>query len=758
MPANDGSVIISTELDNKKLHKQLASLRQKIQSLDDKHEVKSGTLAALKKEAGFLAAHLDEAKAKLEALKTGPTYTPKSAIKEQERTVAAIQRQYDLADNKVIRMERDLGETARQADILRGRAGDIEKTLSGAADESSRFKSALEGAKITADGLLKRLKAMALRALVFSVAFKALNSFKNWISKVIKVNDEASGAIAKLKGALLTLVQPLVGIIIPALTAVVKALTKIVTVLAQLVSMIFGTTAKASAEAAEALYEQTDAYGEVGDAAKKAAKDTASFDEVQKLSSDSDTSSSGSAATEIKADFEMGESLSEERLQNILGLIKLIGAALLAWKLSSGFLDGMQKFLGIALAIDGAIGLIKATMDAWTNGVSMDNMLAMIGRALELTAGLALAFGKTGAGIGLVVSGAAMLVTAFKDMIDNGITLENTLLAVAGILSAGLGIAILTGSWIPLLIAAIASVLLAITNAMGYGDEMIAGLRLILEGFIDFFVGIFTGDMERAIGGIGKIFEGLKGVVGAVFDALIKLVSGFFDWLDKKTGGKIKGIIVLLKGNIVGALEWTKETLFNFIDAAKMIVEGLVIFLSGVFTGDWEKAWSGIVNVGKGAVNLLISAVEAFVNYFVTGINAIINAINTISVDIPDWVPGVGGQTLGFNIPNISKLTLPRLASGAVIPPNREFLAVLGDQKRGTNIEAPADLIAQLVRDNSGSAAMLAVLQELLRAVQAGQTIVMDGQTVARTQLPHTQRAQSQVGGRISNRRLATNG
>ena len=58
-------------------------------------------------------------------------------------------------------------------------------------------------------------------------------------------------------------------------------------------------------------------------------------------------------------------------------------------------------------------------------------------------------------------------------------------------------------------------------------------------------------------------------------------------------------------------------------------------------------------------------------------------------------MPGIGGKTIGINIPSISRVDIPRLAQGAVIPPNREFLAVLGDQKRGTNVEAPLETIQQ---------------------------------------------------------------
>lgn len=69
---------------------------------------------------------------------------------------------------------------------------------------------------------------------------------------------------------------------------------------------------------------------------------------------------------------------------------------------------------------------------------------------------------------------------------------------------------------------------------------------------------------------------------------------------------------------------------------------------------------------------------------------------------IPDWVPFIGGESFGFNLPNISAPQIPYLASGAVIPPNAPFMAVLGDQKRGNNIEAPEELIRRIVREESG--------------------------------------------------------
>ena len=108
-----------------------------------------------------------------------------------------------------------------------------------------------------------------------------------------------------------------------------------------------------------------------------------------------------------------------------------------------------------------------------------------------------------------------------------------------------------------------------------------------------------------------------------------------------------------------------------------------------------KKCGNGLIAGFEGAINGIISLFETMINWIVGG-------INKISFDVPWWlVPVVGSETFGFNIPEVKlgRVSIPRLAEGAVIPANKEFLAVLGDQKRGTNIEAPAELIKQMVRE-----------------------------------------------------------
>ena len=105
-----------------------------------------------------------------------------------------------------------------------------------------------------------------------------------------------------------------------------------------------------------------------------------------------------------------------------------------------------------------------------------------------------------------------------------------------------------------------------------------------------------------------------------------------------------------------------------------------------------------ITRAVKNMANGIIGIVEGLINKIITGINWMVDKINSLSFKVPDWVPLIGGKTLGFNLSRKAYVSLPRLAEGAVIPANREFLAVLGDQKTGTNIETPLATMVEAFR------------------------------------------------------------
>lgn len=182
----------------------------------------------------------------------------------------------------------------------------------------------------------------------------------------------------------------------------------------------------------------------------------------------------------------------------------------------------------------------------------------------------------------------------------------------------------------------------------------------------------------------------------------------------------------------------------DIINSIIQVLEGVVDFLTGVFTLNWEQAFEGLkkithgflngfIGLAEGAVNLIISLVNGLVKAVCAGVNAVIDALNSLlSFDIPDWVPFFGGKSWSISLPSVSapqipKLTIPRLATGAVIPPNKEFLAVLGDQKQGTNVEAPLETIKQAFREalaeSGGSSRQMTVVLQVGRR-ELGRTIV----------------------------------
>lgn len=741
---SDGKIVFSTELDNKGLEKELAGLKKKIQALEDQIETSQKMKMPLVEQSKQLGAELDRAKAKLHEMQTASAGVfSKDQIAEQKENVGVIQQKWNGIQSQVEKYDRGIEKATIELEKNKARAGEVAAQLAKTGPSSQAMADAMEIAQNSAKKFGLRLKEVIRSALVFTLITQSLAKFRDWMGKVIKTNAKASAAVAKLKGALLTLAQPLVDIVIPAFIVLVQIITRVVSAIAQLFAMLTGGTLASTKESAEALQEETDAIDGMSAAAKKAGKSMASFDEINQLSSGG---ASGGASAGIAPDFNFGEELSESRLQNILALVELIGTAFLTWKISGMLGTSLNSTLGLAVAIYSAIQLIQFAFDAWINGVDWSNMLGMLGSTLGLAAGLYFALGQTAAAIGLIVGGLTMLVTGFRDAYEAGWNLQNVLLSIAGILAIGAGIAILAGSWIPLLIAAIAGLLLAITVGYGQGENLLKGVETLLQGFKDFFVGIFTGDIERAILGTEKIVDGLGLIFFAVIDGIKNMFNSFLDWLDQKTGGKLHGIIEFVRGLFNGLIDGAKEILGNLLDAVKQIFGGIVKFVSGVFTGDWDKAWEGVKDVFKGVWNGIVGFLEGAINIIIRGINWLISQMNKIRFDVPEWVPGIGGKTLGVNIPSIKEVEIPRLATGAVIPPNREFMAVLGDQKRGYNIEAPEDLIRQIVREESGGGMNTGLLQAILEAIKEGKVLTVDRDVFARLVYSSNQAESKRVG------------
>ena len=738
----DGKIVVQAEVDAKKAQRELDKLTARIDKLETDLKKSSGEQSGIKEQLDAAKESAKQAETALKSLRAESerlrqvtsgeasaspdayisAYSRQSEvaaqIKEQEALLKEQDKIVESLDGKYAKITDKVMEQTSALDAAKTRAGELTREITNASGASERMELASKNVSDSMNKFSKRVSGLFKRVLVFSLITRALQSLRTWLGKTIMQNEEARAAVARLKAAFLTLAQPILQVVIPVFVKLVDILTQVVTAIAKFFGMLSGKSWASQKAAAQGLSDEEKALKGVGAAADDARKSMAGFDEINQITSNQASGGGGgagwAASTDIAPDFSSLD-MAEDKLHDILGLVGAIAAGLLAWKIASLFTNDLSKIWGIALAVAGAFALVYFWLDAWNNGIDLQNFLGMLAGLAALAGGLAIAFGPTAAAIALVVGGLAMLVVGIKDVIENSFTLENTLTIIAGLLAAGIGISILTGSWIPLLIAGFVAALVALVSFTGHGEELIQGLKKIIDGFGKFFKGVFTGDLKLAAEGAKQIWAGLKQTWNAIVNSIKDAWSAFITWLQGKNPA------------LAAIFETIGKLFSDQYNAWKKILSGLITFLTGVFTGDWKKAWNGVLDILKGVWNLIVGTVEGAINFIIDGINLLISALNKIHFEVPDWVPLVGGKSFGINITPVSRVSLPRLASGAVIPPNREFMAVLGDQKSGTNIETPLATMVQAFKQamnepgGAGGRQMTVILQldrrELGRAI-----------------------------------------
>ncbi|MCI9267274.1 MAG: hypothetical protein HFF40_00280 [Lawsonibacter sp.] len=329
----------------------------------------------------------------------------------------------------------------------------------------------------------------------------------------------------------------------------------------------------------------------------------------------------------------------------------------------------------------------------------VDNVVQKIAEAMTSSgfASILSTVGKTIAGIGTIIGGVALAASSFFSMWNEGFSWAKEVLMLFGIALAAVG-AVILGA--PALVAGVIAGIVAAVATMAvviheHWEE-------IKQWFLDLWAGI-----QEVAGTIAEWFN----------SNVIQPVAGFFK----------------------GLWEGIQQAASSVWEAVKGVWSAAAGWFSQHVTQPLASAFDAAGGAVKGAVNGLLSNVEGMINAIIKGVNWLISQMNKISFDVPDWVPGIGGNSFGINIPSISEVKLPRLARGAVIPANREFMAVLGDQSHGNNLEAPEGLIRKIVREESGGGGeTTALLQAILEAVKAGHIIMVDrrilGQTVTQEQ------------------------
>jgi hypothetical protein len=778
----DGSIIIKTDIDDKQAQTELNRLTKKIDALNEKISDKKQQAIPLVEQSKQIAANLDEAKSKLSQMKSGNEFFTSSAIKDQEQTVATMQKEWDGVQKRVEAVDASIAKDTRSLGRMSNRAGELSAQIAGASKSSTALAAASKKADKYMDRFSRRVKGLVRRVFVFGLIVQGLRSVREWLGKAVKTNDQATKALSRLKGALLTLAQPFVNVLLPAFTSFVNLLTQFVTAMAKITAVLFGSTIDQTKKEAENLYKESDALNETGKSAKKAGKALASFDEINKLGGDN--------KEKTEPDFNFSE--NENWLDKMLGSAaeKVASALILAGIafIAIGASVGSIKMVITGLLLIGA-GLFVAeetgVLQSWVDTLGLNNVAEFIVTAVILAGIAMVAIGAATGNILLVIAGllliglavlyaknsgmmddwaetlglnraasfitAALLIAGFA-LIAIGAATGNILMVVAGIalIAIGIYVGVKSGTftdWASALkldsafgyvtaamqIAGIA--MIAIGAAMGNIVIVLAGAALLGFGIAAEAIG-----QERLeawweklkltsvaqwisvallLGGIALVAFAAAtanpillavglGILGMGITAAIN-EGHLKNWVETLGLNKVVGwvsVALMLAGIALIAFGAMTMNIFMLLAGAALLVSGFAV---GTTTNKFQ-SW---------VETLHLNEVSGWVSTAMLLLGIALVAIGAMTLNVPMLLAGaallgvgIAAKAGGFNstksvsggnpaarsaMPAISPASVPRLATGAVIPPNREFLAVLGDQKQGNNIEAPESAIEAAV-------------------------------------------------------------
>lgn len=344
---------------------------------------------------------------------------------------------------------------------------------------------------------------------------------------------------------------------------------------------------------------------------------------------------------------------------------------------------------------DGFSSLVSSLLDVWNSQVAP--FLTTIATAIQ-----------------------TLWETHLQPFVDNLITLVGKIVLVISELWKNVLeplIAWIVANVVPVITPILETMVKTVSSIIGTIADILSGIMETLSGIIDFITGVFTGDWSLAWQGVQEIFTGiwnaLTGFISGIWSTIKSIFTGAISVIVQfiKTGfnaaktvittifGGIKTFISSIWNGIKSVVLGIVNALKNGITAAfngiKSVITSVMNTISSVISRVWNAIWGTI----KRVINGILSGIQSMVNGIIGGFNSMIRALNHLHFSIPDWVPGLGGRSLGFNLSTISRVSLPRLATGAVLPANQPFLSVVGDQKHGTNIEAPLDTIKQALKE-----------------------------------------------------------
>lgn len=603
-----------------------------------------------------------------------------------------------------------------------------------------------------------RLRSIVGGALIFNLVSQALRNMVNYMGSALKSSGEMRTALANLKGAAATAAAPIIQMLTPALSSLVSVLATVCNYFARLISLVTGKSMSGMKAAAKTM----SAYGAAaGKAGKQAQGALASFDDLNVLQKSDEESGGGAAGEDIlpNYDFEGTSPFLDSLLAAIAagdyyrvgalfatkindalagidweaidttvsgwadhlatglnGFVETLDWGLLGRSLASGLNVGLhavdtffQKFHwdGLGFRIGTGLNNAVATLDwAALGRVLTDGIRA----ALESAHGFLLVFDWTQLGDALaemVMSATTNIdwVQAFGDLGKFAIGLLTSIQRlIVGIDWQQIGqtvfnmlAAIDWGGLLANLMTLIGTLLVSATQLLwGFLSEAFSTIGTWVASH-------FTEIGENGILGFLNGMWSLLCDIGTwLYDHLVApLVNGVKEALDIHSPSTVffeigMYLIMGLLNGITGSIGKVITFLSEKLEAIK---QGFINTFNAIKETVGDIFARGLPDMIKSGVNQIIDWINGMISGVCSGINRMIDALNALSFDVPDWVPLLGGKSFGLNIGHVSAPQIPRLAQGAVLPANKPFLAMVGEQRHGTNVEAPLGTIKQALAE-----------------------------------------------------------
>lgn len=514
----------------------------------------------------------------------------------------------------------------------------------------------------------KRIAGLAKRVFIFTMITKALRTMRKMLLSTIGADKQMSTSLAQIRGNLLTAFAPIYSFVLPAIRALLSWLAKLTAVISSVFGTIFGQTASQAQANAKALYQQASATSAAGDAAEKAKRQLSGLDEMNRWESN-DSGGGGSGGGPAAPDF---SGVSQVQLPS-----------------------GLQEMLTqVGDALTTIFDALKRIWDSPVVQFIVKSVLEIAIRALVTVL----------KGVGLILDGIADILNGnLKDgfnKIVNGIwelfkaVIVAFATAVAKVVELGKPI---------------------ISKVFEIGKQIVLGLIKGIVSMMQFIGGLLKENLvDPVINAVKKLFgihspstvfaeigmqlingllQGISdtwGVIADFFHETVDSVGSFFDGLWEKVASGAVAAWDGIKSAFKSVPEWFQG---KFRDAWQKVKD---VFSTGGRI--WSGIKEGIENTFRTVVNAIIRGMNTIIAVPFNKINSMLNAIRNASF------LGISPFQNLWGVNPLPVPQIPMLARGAVIPANRQFLAVLGDQRNGNNLEAPESLLRQIVREEAGSA------------------------------------------------------